>query len=626
MIFAQLGRFASIGVLATLLHVLTAIVAQSYFGLTAQVSNLAGFVSAFGLSYLGHARVTFKVAAMHGAQLQRFLVISLLGLALSASITHLVHDVLNAPFAIAMLTVGVCVPLLTFLAAKYWVFSQSNPSHLRADAGSCFVVIFGAICYVTLQNNLINHDTAWYLVATRKWLEGARLYVDLIEVNPPLNFYLTAPAIWISDTFQLGDIRSQILTLVLLMTISLLWVWSLLTSTQKLDTRTKYLILVGAAFALTAPYLKFYGQREHILSIVLMPYLIASALGSNHEKTRIPEIARAVFAGVGLCLKPHFMLIPIAVALATAIRDKSLRPLASPSILTFLAMGLGYIALVKLWHPEYLDTIVPMALQVYGAYGHDARVVFENASPFTLGLIATVAVALIGSAMGKSMLPLLAATLACVAIYLAQWTGYGYQAKPFVALAALTSVFVAADKNARMYTRGLAAACLGVIAIEGAQTGLYQSKMTNQLAPYVTSTGPDPRLAVFSSSLWPSFPLALHTDAKWTSRYPALWLIPGAVNALASPTCQIDPASCQNYTDILAQTRSHIVTDFIAGQANVVIIDTQPFYINDSNFNYLDFLAEDPRFQAHFNGYVLLESSAKLDLYVADKHTVKKVP
>ena len=35
----------------------------------------------------------------------------------------------------------------------------------------------------------INHDTAWYLYATRAWLDGAQLYVDIVEVNPPLSFY-----------------------------------------------------------------------------------------------------------------------------------------------------------------------------------------------------------------------------------------------------------------------------------------------------------------------------------------------------------------------------------------------------------------------------------------------------
>ncbi|MEZ5870179.1 MAG: hypothetical protein R3D46_17950 [Defluviimonas denitrificans] len=34
---------------------------------------------------------------------------------------------------------------------------------------------------------------------TRDWLEGARLYVDIFEVNPPLNFYLTVPPLILSD-------------------------------------------------------------------------------------------------------------------------------------------------------------------------------------------------------------------------------------------------------------------------------------------------------------------------------------------------------------------------------------------------------------------------------------------
>ena len=40
-----------------------------------------------------------------------------------------------------------------------------------------------------------NHDVAWYLVATDRFLDGARLYRDIIEVNPPLVFYLTVPPV-----------------------------------------------------------------------------------------------------------------------------------------------------------------------------------------------------------------------------------------------------------------------------------------------------------------------------------------------------------------------------------------------------------------------------------------------
>jgi putative flippase GtrA len=616
MILAQLGRFASIGVLATLLHVLTALVVQSQFGASAQASNLVGFLSAFCLSYVGHARVTFGVSAANAVQFRRFGMMSIAGLGFSASITHIVVTLLGAPFSLAMLAVGTLVPVMTFVAAKYWAFAVTETERLRINFGFCLVILFGVLCYAILQDRLINHDTAWYLVATRKWLEGAVLYVDLVEVNPPLNFYLTAPAIWISDVFEMRDIQSQILFLVILMTISLLWAWTILSGATALSQRAKYFVLAGVMISLSLPYLKYYGQREHVLSILLLPYMIALVVAPHGKTSRSSEIARAVFAGVGLCLKPHFMLIPIAVALATALRDRSIRPIFSASIMTFLVMGLSYIGLVKHWHPAYLDTIVPMALQVYGAYGHETSEVIKNASPLFLGVFAILMLSVVGSQKGKSLVPILAAALACVVIYFVQWTGYGYQAKPSVALILLAAVFVLIDKDIKLFARIIAVSLFGIAAFDSFKSGFYRSPMATELDPVLNASGPERRLAVFSSSLWPGFPLVLHADGVWTSRYPALWLIPGAVNALASENCKTAPQSCANYVEILDQTRNNIVADFIEGHADTLIVDKRPFYIRDADFNYIEFLSELEGFQQRFDEYEISKSSDKFDVYV----------
>ncbi|MEP7218497.1 MAG: hypothetical protein ABI876_06250, partial [Bacteroidota bacterium] len=44
--------------------------------------------------------------------------------------------------------------------------------------------------------SVLNHDVAWIIHGAGRWLEGAGLYRDIVEINPPLIFYLTAPAVW----------------------------------------------------------------------------------------------------------------------------------------------------------------------------------------------------------------------------------------------------------------------------------------------------------------------------------------------------------------------------------------------------------------------------------------------
>ena len=43
-----------------------------------------------------------------------------------------------------------------------------------------------------------NLDNAWLLVATGRFMDGAVIGRDLVEVNPPLIYWILAPAVWLS--------------------------------------------------------------------------------------------------------------------------------------------------------------------------------------------------------------------------------------------------------------------------------------------------------------------------------------------------------------------------------------------------------------------------------------------
>ncbi|WP_167850996.1 MULTISPECIES: GtrA family protein [Tabrizicola] len=123
---AQLVRFGGVGALATLAHVMVALVVQAALSVTPQQANLAGFAAAIVLSYAGHARVTFGAPVKSGSQLVRFLVLSLLGLGASSLTVHVTTDLLGWGFLPALAAVAVVVPTLSYLAMRFWVFARSD--------------------------------------------------------------------------------------------------------------------------------------------------------------------------------------------------------------------------------------------------------------------------------------------------------------------------------------------------------------------------------------------------------------------------------------------------------------------------------------------------------------------
>ncbi|CUK15614.1 GtrA-like protein [Ruegeria denitrificans] len=120
----QISRFAGIGVLATTLHVIVAIVAAEFFAVTPLLANSIGFFAAFSLSYLGHGRITFGTSLEHRYHAPRFLTVSAIGLVLSTALTELIAVQLGASFVLAMAVVAFAVPISTFFFCKFWVFAR----------------------------------------------------------------------------------------------------------------------------------------------------------------------------------------------------------------------------------------------------------------------------------------------------------------------------------------------------------------------------------------------------------------------------------------------------------------------------------------------------------------------
>src|SRR5215470_6254894 len=89
------------------------------------------------------------------------------------------------------------------------------------------VMLMAALWATALAFYLTTHlhpDVSWYLVATDRILDGARPYRDIIEVNPPLAFYLTTPPVFAARLLHLSSSVCFVAYLSLLIAASVLLV------------------------------------------------------------------------------------------------------------------------------------------------------------------------------------------------------------------------------------------------------------------------------------------------------------------------------------------------------------------------------------------------------------------
>lgn len=84
--------------------------------------------------------------------------------------------------------------------------------------------LFLGIVLAILWNNPPNLDSSWLLYATAEWLGGKRLYVDILELNPPLIFLLNVPAVTAGWIFGITSTNGFYLCILGTMFCALIWV------------------------------------------------------------------------------------------------------------------------------------------------------------------------------------------------------------------------------------------------------------------------------------------------------------------------------------------------------------------------------------------------------------------
>ena len=288
-------------------------------------------------------------------------------------------------------------------------------------------------------------------------LDGARLYVDVVEINPPLIVALNLPAVLVARATGLSDILVYRLgvTLVLLGALALGWRW--LRKALPEDVRLRRGLLLLLAFASFQLVSQDYGEREHLVFVFLVPYLLLAAIRAEPGRVgRAEAAAVGLLAGLALALKPHFLLVWVAVEawLRLGRRVAPRRPL--PETVAIAAFLAAYGIAIAVVTPQYFALLrllaVPYSRFLFDPFLH----LLITAPGAALTLVALLAFVALKDHAGHPALwrALALGTLACFLAGAAQQKGLGYHFYPSLALATVLLGLVVLDAR-RPWTRGV---------------------------------------------------------------------------------------------------------------------------------------------------------------------------
>jgi hypothetical protein len=227
-----------------------------------------------------------------------------------------------------------------------------------------------------LPSNIINPDCSMFLKAGQLVLAGARPYIDFVELNPPLVFYIHAIPASLSRVSGLSPETSLYIFTLLLFAVSLLLCWNLLKGCPK--QTAVYFGPIILAFCLgnviCYEWVQF-GQRQQLIANALLPFCVCRYL-RWHGTSISPTTATisGLLCGIMTCLLPQYAAIVVSLEMLYIFRQwrqPRLKALLSPETISFLASILAYGLFVlsqESLRVEFLGRWLPMVSEGYALY------------------------------------------------------------------------------------------------------------------------------------------------------------------------------------------------------------------------------------------------------------------
>jgi hypothetical protein len=506
---------------------------------------------------------------------------------------------------------------------------------------SCFVygaVLLAILCWTA--SHLfppINLDVGALLYVAKRWLAGDRLYVDVIDPNTPWAIALHVPAEFSARAFGLDGPTWFSVYVVLAIVVSVGLVWQLVRRhEQDLGVLTARTLPLATLFALGADPGRCFGQREHLLMVAAVPYLVLCALRARQVEV-MPWLrtAIALIAGLGFAIKPHFVL-PLVMVEVSLLWGRGWRStLRDPVPWIIAGVLVSHLVLAVIGTPEYLEVVVPFAAEAYTTPAQALSRAGEilvglELGPVTLLLPVLGAIAFSGRVPLARLLWLFAAGSALVSAL--QGKGWDYHSVPaldatllliVVTLTELIEQHALSDvKLTREATMLLSAGLLvPFLFLDGLRLQPFRDQLAFSRSPvhdWLQLMSKDPgnqRALVLSAGMYPQFPAMNYADFQMTMPFLMMWHLRGLYEHCEPGDPNYRPLGDQSTHE--AYAFQAVVDGFVKKQPQLLVVDHGDGLLDCKKkaFEYLTYFMRDARFAREFRHYRPLAKLAQFDFY-----------
>ena len=442
-----------------------------------------------------------------------------------------------------------------------WETPAAPPGKWRS-APALLVAIAAVAAAAAIQSLWvpIDGDVSWLITVSERVIAGDRLYVDILEVNPPASVWIYLPLVWAAGV---AELKAEAFVAAAFMVAALASIFLTLRLASGLDQAPRPMWLVSALLliALVMP-MGLFAQREHLALLLAFPALATLALIAEEKQvgTRA-NFAAGVAAGLIVVIKPYFLIAVIAPAAWAAWQRRSLAPLLPGIAGGSLAM-LAYSAAILVFASDYLEWL-PVIARTYGPMHEELWKVATGPAIYPAICVGLAALLRPQRVPALAVTWLLGAAGFLIAAYL-QAKNYPNHWLPQSGLAMAAIVALLSARGVNRSRRLWVASALAFVAL--AQMRHWTIIPEPAVAAEIHRVAPaKPKIITLGTRLITGHPVSRNVEGQWVGSRAALFTAAGARFVGLH-----DPAVAADYR----QDIETFVRDVESHQPDVVLVET----------------------------------------------------
>lgn len=457
--------------------------------------------------------------------------------------------------------------------------------------------------FATLVGMPVAHDLIWQLWIARHMNAGVGLYTWIMEVNPPLWYWMAQPidllagATGLHSTNLLVGVVFLMVGASLALAAALTWHW---------PARQRAGLYAGMMLGSLFISISDFGQREHQMLIAAVPYALMMARRVEGKAVPWPvALGVALLATPMIALKHYFVFIPVFLeAWLIWHQRRQWRPIRIETV-ALVVGAVAYGAAVLVFTPEYLTKMVPDLRLAYGDLRLGVVRILLNRMTVPLAF-ALCYFWHFRSELRPATQAVLLVTAAFAASYFAQFKGWGYHLDPVVGclLLALVLHLVQRGPSPRLrWPEMLVAVLMPAIALLPIATeGPYRNPAAEGINSLLEPAQPGMTAVMLTTRAGRIWPMAEHKGLKWPSRYYHFWMMQTVANKQAAGEPM--EGALLGY---VSRVRLETVEDFACNPPDILIDDAvsvdDSAVVDEDDFDILAFFMQEPKFAALMESY-----------------------